>query len=59
MKNIHRQLAVYIAGFVIGGMFAAIWKRWKESTVIARIGFAAALGGAIGLMIALYFRAQE
>lgn len=59
MKNLHRKLAVWIAGFVIGGVIAGVANRWKESTTAVKIGFAVAIGGGIGLIVALYFRAMK
>lgn len=52
-----RKVAPFLSFALLAGVVAAVRRRWKDATTAAKYGFVAAIGGAIGLLVALVFRA--
>ncbi len=57
MTNPHRKLSPFLAAGIFAGLFNAAKKRWKSASVAGKFGWAAILGGALGLIVALFLRA--
>lgn len=54
-----RKVAPFFSLAILAGVIAAVRRRWADATTWGRIGFAASIGGAIGLLVALVMRALK
>ena len=54
-----RKIAPFLSLAVLAGVVSAVRKRWNTATTAAKYGFVAAIGGAVGLVVALVMRAMK
>ena len=52
-----RKIAPFLSIAVLAGVVSAVRRRWNTATTAAKYGFVAAIGGVVGLVVALVLRA--
>lgn len=59
MKIQHRKIAAFLGAGILAGLVKSVRGKWQGAKRIDRYLFAALIGGAIGLLIALILRALK
>jgi len=59
MTNPHRKLAPFLGLGIFAGLFNAAKRRWHRSSTTEKFCWGAAIGGALGVVVALFFRAFD